>query len=201
MNNAPGRDSHRDSAFDLGDPDKDRAGRPRFRLSEELAKDLYVELRRIAAAYFHNENVGSVLQPTAVAHEAYIRLMRRDTGAWPTRQDFLAAAAQTVRRVLVDHSREKKREKRGGKLNRVPLDGAALQAEPPAPDIVEIDEALAKLAELSPRVARIVELRFFAGLSVAETAAVLGVSRATVSSDWALGQAWLHRALTRPGAR
>lgn len=159
---------------------------------------LYDELRRLASGYMHRERADHTLQTTALVHEAYLRLAQRDPAAWPSRADFCAAAAQAIRRTLVDHARTKGRAKRGGPdAHRVPLDAAILEAAGPVADILDLEEALTRLEGLSPRQARVVELRFFGGMTEEETALALGVSRRTVQEDWRGARAWLQRELSR----
>ncbi|MBI4907488.1 MAG: sigma-70 family RNA polymerase sigma factor [Acidobacteria bacterium] len=155
---------------------------------------VYDELRRLSAHLLQRERAGHTLQPTALVHEAYLRMVDQTRVDWQSRAHFLALAAQMLRRVLVDHARAKHRAKRGS--GRVVL---TLQEVPgPAPnlDVVALDEALSELARIDPQQSRIVELRFFAGVSIEETAAALGISPATVKRDWAVARAWLYRRLT-----
>jgi RNA polymerase sigma-70 factor, ECF subfamily len=183
----------------------------RTRLGEELAVDpprgtkdaaglvaeVYGELRRIAGAYLRRERRGHTLQTTALVHEAYLRLNGEGRASWPDRAGFCAAAAQTIRRILTDHARARRRLKRGGTGRRVRLDPGMLAAAGESIDILALDEALQRLATLSPRQARIVELRYFGGLTDEEIAEMLAVSRRTVQSDWRGARAWLHRELSR----
>jgi RNA polymerase sigma factor (TIGR02999 family) len=161
---------------------------------QELMPLVYNELRRLAAHLLRREQAGHTLQPTALVHEAYLRMIDQTRVDWHSRAHFLALAAQMLRRVLVDHARAKHRAKRGS--GRVVL---SLQEVPgPAPnlDVVALDEALCELARIDAQQSRIVELRFFAGVSIEETAASLGISPATVKRDWAVARAWLFRQLT-----
>lgn len=139
------------------------------------------------------------LQPTALVHEVYLRLVDRERVRWRNRAHFFGFAAQTMRRILVDHSRIKKAQKRGGGEVPLALDDVGDLAEAQTVDVLALDDLLKTLAERSPRQAKVVELRFFGGLTLDETAEVLGVSPSLVSSDWALARAWLYREL-RPGA-
>jgi len=151
---------------------------------------LYDELRSIARDQM--QGAEQTLQPTALVHEAYLRLVRR-TESWENRGHFLGYAARAMRSVLVDHARAKRRAKRGGGLEREPLHAAAAWFEENRIDLLALDEALQRLAKEDPRQHRIVELRFFAGLENAEVARVLSVSPATVERDWAVARAWLYR--------
>jgi RNA polymerase sigma factor (TIGR02999 family) len=142
------------------------------------------------------EAPGNTLQPTALVHEAYLRLVgRADKHRWDGRGHFFAAAAEAMRRILVDAARRKKREKHGGDRDRVDLDAAAPAAADPRHDLIALDAALTRLAAEDPQAARLVELRHFAGLSVADAAEVLGISPRTADRVWAFARAWLHREL------
>jgi RNA polymerase sigma-70 factor, ECF subfamily len=169
--------------------------------ARELRTEIYRELRQIAAQHLRNERRGSTLQTTVLAHEAYLRLAADQRSQPYNAAEFRAAAAVVVRRVLVDHARRRRRLKRGGPHARqVRLDTLALDSSDTALDVLAIDEALGRLAELSPRQARVVELRFFGGLSEEEAAGLLGVARRTVQKDWRGARAWLRRELTREQA-
>jgi RNA polymerase sigma factor (TIGR02999 family) len=165
---------------------------------ERLMELVYGELRRRAAAYLRRERVGHTLQPTALVHEAYLRLVDQDRVVWQNRAHFLAVAASMMRRVLVDHGRRQKARKRGGEGTRVRLEEGLAPLAPRALDLVALDDALVELAALDEQQARIVELRAFGGLSVEETAEVLDISSATVKRHWAFSLAWLQ---TRLGPR
>jgi RNA polymerase sigma factor (TIGR02999 family) len=153
---------------------------------------VYQELRKLASARLAAEPAGHTLQATALVHEAYIRLIGDEPCAWQGRSHFFAAAAEAMRRILVENARRKKRLKHGGDRRRVPLDDVAAPAGAPADDLLALDEALAGLAEEDPVKARLVELRFFAGLSVEDAARCLGISRATADRFWAYARAWLY---------
>jgi len=156
---------------------------------------VYDELRKQAARQLRGERAGHTLQPTALVHEVYLRLAQPRRVPWQSRAEFFAAAAQAMRRILVDHARKRAAAKRAGNWTRVELaDDVAIEGKREL-DLLALDDALERLAELDPRHARIVELRFFGGLSVAETASVLKISTATVKRDWSLARAWLHRRL------
>ena len=165
---------------------------------ERLFAILYGELRRIAARHRRKEPAHHSLQTTALVHEAFIRLAKQERMAWKNRGHFLAIASQAMRCVLVDHARRRKALKRGGGVAASPLDSVVLAMESSA-DVVELDIALDKLARLEPRGAQVVELRFFAGLTVPEVAHALGLSRATVERDWAAARVWLRRELDPGG--
>jgi RNA polymerase sigma factor (TIGR02999 family) len=160
---------------------------------DKLVPLVYDELRRQAARYLRRERVGHTLQTTALIHEAYLRLIDQKNVHWQNRAHFFGIAAQLMRRILVDHARTKKRAKRGGSDVRVSLSEATLQTQGQDLDIVALDEALERLAEIDEQQSRIVELRFFSGLTVEETAEVLSISTATVKRDWSMAKAWLHR--------
>ena len=162
----------------------------------DLFTQVYDELRRVAANALRQERRDHTLQPTALVHEAFLRLARADSLSVLSRAHVFALAAQAMRRILVDHARGKHREKRGGGLHRIALDEEMSVSPRRDEDLVELDEALNKLAKLDPRQARIVELRFFGGLTVAEVADVLGVSKRTVENEWTMVRAWLRRELT-----
>jgi RNA polymerase sigma-70 factor (ECF subfamily) len=160
---------------------------------------VYADLRRLADSFFRRERNDHTLQPTALVHEAYLRLMGRRDGKFESREHFFRVAAVVMRHILVRHARDRGRLKRGGDVERVPFDEAQAAAPGGLPDVdlIALDEALTRLANVDPRQSRIVELRFFAGLSAAETAEVLGVSKRTVEDDWALAKAWLWREMNR----
>jgi RNA polymerase sigma-70 factor (ECF subfamily) len=166
---------------------------------DDLLPRVYDELRALADAYMRRERAGHTLQPTALVHEAFLRLLRLPPGSVQNRVHFFALAAQAMRRILADHARRHRAAKRGGNAVRVPLElveGGA-PAAPAGDDVAadDLDAALEDLAKLDERQARVVELRFFGGLSIEETAEVLAVSPATVKRDWLVARAWLHREL------
>jgi RNA polymerase sigma factor (TIGR02999 family) len=167
---------------------------------ERLMGLVYDDLRRRAAGYLRRERAGHTLQPTALVHEAYVRLIGQDRVAWQNRAHFLAIAASMMRRVLMDHGRRQKAGKRGGSGRRVTLDEGFSPVAPRGLDLLALDEALGELAALDEQQARIVELRAFGGLSVEETAEALGISPATVKRHWAFALAWLQRRLRAEGA-
>ena len=163
---------------------------------DKLIPLVYDELRRQAARYLRRERAGHSLQTTALIHEAYLRLVDQRNVHWQNRAQFFGIAAQLMRRILVDHARTRQRVKRGGSNVRVSLTEVTVIANAPDLDLVVLDEALNRLAEIDQQQSKIVELRFFSGLSVAETATVLGISPATVKRDWSVAKAWLHREIT-----
>jgi RNA polymerase sigma factor (TIGR02999 family) len=166
----------------------------------ELIPLVYDELRRLAEHYLRGERAGHTLQPTALVHEAYLRLSGLNEMRLQNRTHFYGAAAQAMRRILVDHARRRLADKRGAGVDVVPLDEASLDGPVDLRlDLVALEDALNALTALAPRPARVVELRYFGGLSVAETAAFLGVAPATVKRDWNFARAWLFRALAGPG--
>jgi RNA polymerase sigma factor (TIGR02999 family) len=163
---------------------------------EDLVPLVYQELRRRASAYLRRERPGHTLQPTALVHEAYIRLMAQRRVSWLNRAQFFALAAQLMRRILVDHARERHAAKRPAGI-RVAFDEGIRAVPPPDYELLMLDDALHDLARLDPRQAEIVELKYFAGLSEAEVAAVLSLSRATVTREWQSARAWLYRRITK----
>lgn len=162
---------------------------------------VYTELRRVAAAYMRRERESQTLQATALVHEAYLRLMGEQKVAWQNRAHFCAIAAQSMREILVERARARHAQKRGGHWHRITLTDARLGSDPPPLDVLSLDEALTRLAAFDPARARLVELRFFGGLTIEETAEALGQSPATVKRGWALARAWLKRELEGEGRR
>ena len=163
---------------------------------EKLMPLVYKELRRLARQYLNKERAGHTFLTTDLVHEAYLRLIDQKRVKWQNRAHFFGIAAQLMRRILVDHARGKKRIKRGDGAQRVSFNEAASASYDSKVDILAIDEALKRLAEIDERKARVVELRFFGGLELEEVATFLQLSPITVSRDWKLAKAWLHRALT-----
>ena len=163
---------------------------------DKLMPIVYEELRRLASNYLRREHPGHTLQPTALVNEAYLRLVDQRQARWQNRAQFLGVAAQLMRRILVDHARQRDAAKRGGadrhSLSLTDADGIAGK---PDADLLAVHDALNELAVMDPQQSRIVELRFFGGLSIEETAEVLGVGHATVERDWKLARAWLRRKL------
>jgi RNA polymerase sigma-70 factor (ECF subfamily) len=158
---------------------------------QRLMSLVYNELRRLAAGYLRAERPNHTLQPTALVHEVYLRLLKQRERNWPNDAAFFRVAAQMMRRVLVDHAREHGRVKRGCQWHRVSLDGATLFCTDRVSELLAVDQSLSRLAEAYPRPAQVVELRFFGGLTVEETAKILGVAPKTVKRDWKLARTWL----------
>ena len=161
---------------------------------------VYGELRKLAGAMMVKTPPGNTLQPTALVHEAYVRLVGKEDPGWNSRGHFFGAAAQAMRRILVEQARRKARRKHGGDLARVDADEADLPIEPPNEDMLALDEALKRLEDIDKRKADVVMLRYFAGLSIEEAAAALGVSEPTVERDWRFARAFLYDALSPPSA-
>jgi RNA polymerase sigma factor (TIGR02999 family) len=170
-----------------------REGDPGAR--DRLMLVVYEELRRRAAAYLRAERLGHTLEPTALVHEAYLRLVNQDRTDWQNRAHFFAVASQMMRRILIDHARGGRRAKRSGRWVRVALDEDVADLRPPDVEVLDLDRALSRLAEIDERKSRIAELRFFGGLSLAEVGHVLNISVATVERDWQTARAWLYAAL------
>jgi len=162
----------------------------------DLLPLVYEELRSLAASYLNNERQGHTLQPTALVHEAYLRLVDQTRVRWQDRTHFFAVAAMCMRRILINHARDRNRLKRGGGMQRVALTELTAPGNLSDQALLTLDEALKRLAELDERKARVVEFRYFAGLSVEQTAELLGASPATVKRDWEFARAWLLRELT-----
>jgi RNA polymerase sigma factor (TIGR02999 family) len=164
---------------------------------DELVPLVYEDLRRVAAAYMRREDVDHSLQPTALVHEAYVRLIDQRQVKWRNRAHFFAVAAGLMRRILVDHARARRANKRGGGIERVTLVGDEVAAAGPREiDVLALHESLERLAVFDPRKERIVELRYFGGLTIAEAAEVVGISEATVVREWTIAQAWLRADLS-----
>ena len=164
--------------------------------ADALLSIVYDELRKIAAQYLRKENSGHTLQPTALVHEAYMKLIDISDINWQDRAHFFAVSANVMRHILVDHARAKLADKRGGDSERIALEDAISLSNEPNVDVLAVDQALKELAEFDEQQSRIVELRFFGGLTIEETAHVVGISPATVKREWAMAKAWLHRKLT-----
>ena len=156
---------------------------------------VYDELHRIASVQMRGERRDHTLQPTAIVHEAYLRLVQGESIQWQSRAHFLAVAAGAIRRVLIDHARRTGAQKRGGDRQRVSLDERVDAGRGPDLDLLDLNDALERLANVNPRQSRIVELRFFGGLTNEEVAEVMGLSRATISDEWAFARAWLAKEL------
>jgi RNA polymerase sigma factor (TIGR02999 family) len=165
---------------------------------DKLLPLVYNDLRRSAALYLRRERPNHTLQTTALVNEAYLRLVDQRKVVWKNRGHFLAVAAQAMRRILVDHARSRNRKKRGGSAEDSPLDHTMLAPSgEDEVDVIALDEALSKLAAMDARQGRLVELRYFVGLSLEEAAEALDISRATATREWTLAKAWLFRELTR----
>jgi RNA polymerase sigma factor (TIGR02999 family) len=164
---------------------------------EQLMPLVYDELRRIAGRYLRKERHDHTLQTTALVHEAYIRLIDQQQANWQNRAQFFGVAAQMMRRILVDHARGHTADKRGGGVAKLSLDEAIEIAEQREVDLIALDDALTTLAQLDEQQCRVVELRFFGGLTVAEVAEVLKLSPATIKREWSMAKAWLHRELSK----
>lgn len=163
---------------------------------DRLLAVVYPELRELAGRYFESEPKGNTLQPTALVHEAYVKLAGQHDVDWQGRTHFFAVAAQAMRRILVDRARHRGAAKRGGGQKRVLLDEEAVPCLQPDDDLVAVDEALSKLARLDARQARLIELRFFGGMSVDEAAEELGMSKRSAEREWTMARAWLRRELS-----
>lgn len=163
---------------------------------DELMAVVYEDLKRRAAVHLRGEAADVSLNPTALVHDAYLRLVDQRRPSWQNRSHFFAIASQMMRRILVDRARARRTAKRSGRWARVTLDDGAQVGGPTAVDVLDLDAAMERLAAVDPRKCRLAELRFFAGLSIAEAAQALGVSEATVERDWQAARAWLFKELT-----
>jgi RNA polymerase sigma factor (TIGR02999 family) len=163
---------------------------------DKLVPVVYRELRRLASHYMNNERPDHTLQATALVSEAYLRLVDYQKMQWQNRAHFMAVAAQAMRRILVDHARSHQYAKRGGGAQTLSLEDAPILCPEPPPDILALDEAMQELESMDPRKCRIVEFKFFGGLSTEETAEVLVISTATVEREWRAAKAWLYRTMT-----
>ena len=175
----------------------DRAQHGEAEAAEELLPLVYDELRKLAAHRMANEPPGQTLQPTALVHEAWLRLVETERQDWNGRGHFFAAAAEAMRRILVENARRKRRLKHGGGLQRVGLTALDLAAQTPDEELLAVDEALDKLALIEPVGAKLVKLRFFVGLPNAEAARLLGIPERTAKRTWAYARAWLHEELRK----
>jgi RNA polymerase sigma factor (TIGR02999 family) len=163
---------------------------------DKLMPLVYNELRRLASNYLRRERAGHTLQPTALVNEAYLKLVDQRNAKWQNRAQFFGISAQLMRRILVDHARQHQAAKRGGsEQQRLSITSAEALAQKPEIDLLALNEALDQLSKIDPQQSRIVELKFFGGLSIEETAEVLGVGHATVERDWKMARAWLRRQL------
>lgn len=184
----PGRVTKILRAVENGDP----------RAAEDLLPSIYAELRALARALMAKVPPGNTLRPTALVHEAYLRIVGDEDPGWNGRGHFFAAAAQAMRRILVEQARRKAAVKHGGGQQRVDVDHVDIAIDLPDENVLALDTALERLSEFDERKARVVELRYFAGLGNAETAGVLGISVPTVERDWRFARAFLYDELTRP---
>jgi RNA polymerase sigma factor (TIGR02999 family) len=164
---------------------------------DHLLPMIQTQLHEIARGHLRHENAGHSLEPSALVNELYLRLVDQERVTWRDRAHFFGVSAQIMRRILVDHARRKQSAKRGGEMTRVTLSEALGSPESDQVDIVFLDDVLTRLGEIFPQQSRIVELRFFAGLTVEETAEALSISTATVSREWTMAKAWLRRAMTQ----
>jgi RNA polymerase sigma factor (TIGR02999 family) len=180
------------SAIEQGDP----------KATEQLLPLVYDELRKLAAQRLAHESPGQTLQATALVHEAYLRLVGSEPPSWNSRGHFFSAAAEAMRRILIENARRKRTEKHGGGLQRVEFDGVDVPEDgTPSEDILAVDEALARLAAEDPVKAELVKLRYFGGISVEDAGRVLGISRATADRYWAYARVWLYSELSEEGPR
>ena len=175
------------NAIEGGDP----------RAADELLPLVYEELRLLAAQRMTHESPGQTLQATALVHEAYLRLVGTEAQSWDSRGHFFAAAAEAIRRILIDNARRKKSVRHGGKHQRIGLSKVSAIEEDSIDDVLALDEALNRLSTEDPQLAEVVRLRYFAGLTLEQIAAVLKTGRRTVDRYWALGRAWLYQEMTR----
>jgi RNA polymerase sigma-70 factor (ECF subfamily) len=173
-------------ALDQRDPDA----------ADRLFPIVYDELRALARHCFQYQRPDHTLQPTALVNEAFLKLVDQSSVAWRSRAHFLAVAARAMRQILIDHARQRGRAKRGGEFCRVTMDQAVTPITDQDPELLDLDEALQRLARMDPRQSRIVELRFFGGMTVEEVAHVLDVSKTTVEAEWRMARAWLRKELT-----
>ena len=164
---------------------------------DQVLELLYHELRRQAAGRLRREGAGHVLQPTALVHETYLRLVDQRQADWRNRSQFFAVASEMMRRILVDHARRRLMAKRSGQWTRVAVEDDAAIGTPPDVDLLDLDTALSELASFDPRKSRIAEMRFFAGLALEEIGEALAISRATVEREWQTARAWLFHRLTQ----
>lgn len=164
--------------------------------TDALMRAIYDDLRRIAGSHMRNERANHTLQPTALVNEAYVKLVGQHSADWKDRAHFFAVASLVIRRLLVDHARERNALRRGGDRSRIPLDMVSASAGGEGVDLLALDDALRMLGEIDPRQAKIVELRFFGGLTIDEVAEVLSIGKRTVDREWQCARAWLYAALS-----
>ena len=168
---------------------------------DRVMEVVYQELRRRAAAHLRRERSGHTLQPTALVHEVYLRLVDQNAAAWQNREQFFGVASQMMRRILVDRARARKTAKRSGRWARVTLDESLAEQQPPDIDVLDLDAALTELANFDARKSQVAELKFFGGLTLEETGRVLSISVATVEREWQVARAWLYARLKNSGSR
>ena len=186
------------SGYDITERLRDWSGEKHDDQADPLLKLVYSELHKQAHNYLRRERQGHTLQTTALVHEAYLKIIKQRSVAWENRSHFFAIAATMMRRILIDYAKTRQRVRRGGVHDDLPIESALSFAVSEADfDLIALDEALTRLAAKDEHLAKIVELRFFSGLDVVETANVLGISESTVKRDWQMAKAWLHRELTR----
>ena len=179
----------------------DRAQQGDPRATDELFPIVYDELRTIAARFLHDEGRAQTMQATALVHEAYLRLVGPNQPPWENRAHFFGAAARAIRRILTDHARARASIKRGSGARPVQLDEQLVVSSDVPENLIALEVALEKLSKIDEQKARVVELRFFAGLTVEQTAIALGISPSTVARDWQFTRVWLHKELTEQGSR
>lgn len=178
---------------------KDWSDGRRRESADVLLSLVYDELRKIARQYLRKERSDHTLQPTALVHEAYMKLIDISDVSWQDRAHFFAVASNVMRHILVDHARARQTEKRGGERERIALEDVANLSDETGIDLLALDEAMRRLAEFDPQQSKIVELRFFGGLTIEETAHVIGISPATVKREWTMAKAWLFRRMKDEG--
>jgi len=166
------------------------------RALDRLLPAVYRELRQLAAQKLSHEKPGQTLQATALVHEAYLRLVGVEGQAWKSKTHFFATAAEAMRRILIENARRKHRLKRGGQRQRIDLEDGEVTVEGPTQDLLAVDEALTKLAQMDKEKAELVKLRYFAGLTIEQAAEVLGISPTTAKREWTYARAWLYRCIT-----
>lgn len=177
---------------------RDWSDDPRGEPADELLRLVYDELHKQAHRFLKKERNGHTLQTTGLVHEAYLRIIKQNKVSWESRSHFFAVAATMMRRILIDYAKTRQRVRRGGIQSNLPLENALTVAVNDADfDLLSLDEALTRLGRKDQHLAKVVELRFFSGLDVVETADVMGISESTVKRDWQMAKAWLHRELTR----
>ncbi len=168
---------------------------------DKLIPLVYEELRKLASSYLRREPSNPTLQTTALVHEAYLRLVDQKSPNWQRPPQFFGLAAQSMRRILVDHARSHRASKRGGSYRRISLSEGAILSNDRDTDLTELDEVLKRLATIDPQQSRVVELRIFGGLTVEETAEVMGISSRTVKREWSMARAWLHQQIKKTGKK